>query len=60
MAKEAAATATNPKLKALQVTLEKLEKSYGKGSVMRLGDKSVETLEVIPSGSIGLDFRAEE
>ncbi len=55
MAKEAA-TATNPKLKALQVTLEKLEKSYGKGSVMRLGDKSIETLEVIPSGSIGLDL----
>ncbi len=54
MAKEAA-TATNPKLKALQVTLEKLEKSYGKGSVMRLGDKAVETLEVIPTGSIGLD-----
>ena len=53
MAKEA--VATNPKLKALQVTLEKLEKSYGKGSVMRLGDKAVETLEVIPTGSIGLD-----
>ncbi len=53
MAKEA--VSTNPKLKALQVTLEKLEKSYGKGSVMRLGDKAVETLEVIPTGSIGLD-----
>lgn len=53
MAKEA--VATNPKLKALQVTLEKLEKSYGKGSIMRLGDKVVETLEVIPTGSIGLD-----
>jgi recombination protein RecA len=53
MAKEA--VATNPKLKALQVTLEKLEKSYGKGSIMRLGDKAVETLEVIPTGSIGLD-----
>lgn len=53
MAKEA--VATNPKLKALQVTLEKLEKSYGKGSIMRLGDKAEETLEVIPTGSIGLD-----
>ncbi|MGE0636068.1 MAG: recombinase RecA [Bacteroidia bacterium] len=53
MAKEA--VATNPKLKALQVTLEKLEKSYGKGSIMRLGDKAVETLEIIPTGSIGLD-----
>ena len=53
MAKEA--VATNPKLKALQVTLEKLEKSYGKGSIMRLGDAAVETLEVIPTGSIGLD-----
>ena len=53
MAKEA--VASNPKLKALQVTLEKLEKSYGKGSIMRLGDKAVETLEIIPTGSIGLD-----
>ncbi|MCG3165225.1 MAG: Protein RecA [Bacteroidia bacterium] len=53
MAKEA--VASNPKLKALQVTLEKLEKSYGKGSIMRLGDKVEETLEVIPTGSIGLD-----
>jgi len=55
MAKEATATANSPKLKALQVTLEKLEKSYGKGSIMRMGDKAVEALDVIPSGSIGLD-----
>jgi len=54
MAKEATPV-TSPKLKALQATLEKLEKSYGKGSIMRLGDKVVETLEVIPTGSIGLD-----
>jgi len=43
------------KLKALELTLGKLEKSYGKGVVMKLGDKVVEDIEAIPSGSIGLD-----
>ena len=43
------------KLKALQVTMDKLEKAHGKGSVMRMGDNAVEDLEVIPTGSIGLD-----
>ena len=44
------------KLKVLELTLGKLEKSYGKGVVMKLGDKIVEDIEVIPTGSIGLDL----
>ncbi|MCF8460342.1 MAG: recombinase RecA [Flavobacteriales bacterium] len=43
------------KLKALQMTMDKLEKAHGKGSIMRMGDTAVEDVEVIPSGSIGLD-----
>jgi len=44
------------KLKALELTLGKLEKSYGKGVVMKLGDKVVEDIAAIPTGSIGLDL----
>jgi recombination protein RecA len=44
------------KLKALQLTLDKIEKSYGKGSIMRMGDKPVEDVPAISSGSIGLDI----
>ncbi|SHE74504.1 recombination protein RecA [Flavobacterium fontis] len=44
------------KLKALQLTLDKLDKTYGKGTVMKMGDKAVEEVEVIPSGSLGLDL----
>ncbi|HLR49442.1 MAG TPA: recombinase RecA [Candidatus Sphingobacterium stercoripullorum] len=44
------------KLKALQLTLDKLEKSYGKGAVMKLGDNVVEPLDSISTGSIGLDI----
>jgi recombination protein RecA len=44
------------KLKALQLTMEKLDKTYGKGTVMKLGDEPVEHLEVIPSGSLTLDL----
>lgn len=44
------------KLKALQLTLDKLEKSYGKGAVMKLGEGAVEKVEVIPSGSLTLDI----
>lgn len=43
------------KLKALKLTLEKMDKTYGKGAVMRMGDAPVEQLEVISTGSIGLD-----
>ncbi|MEN8800162.1 MAG: ATPase domain-containing protein, partial [Flavobacteriaceae bacterium] len=44
------------KLKALKLTLDKLDKTYGKGAVMRMGDHVIEDIEVIPSGSIGLDL----
>lgn len=44
------------KLKALQLTLDKLEKSYGKGTIMKLGDSPVEPLESISTGSLGLDI----
>ncbi|MEI7501410.1 MAG: recombinase RecA [Bacteroidota bacterium] len=43
------------KVKALQLTLDKLEKTYGKGTIMRLGDNAIEAVEVISTGSIGLD-----
>ena len=46
----------NAKLKALEITLGKLEKSYGKGIVMKLGDKVTENIDSIPTGSIGLDL----
>jgi recombination protein RecA len=44
------------KLKALKLTLDKLDKTYGKGAVMRLGDDVSEDIEAIPSGSLGLDI----
>ncbi len=44
------------KLKALQLTMEKLDKAYGKGTIMRLGDAPIEEMEVIPSGSLTLDL----
>jgi recombination protein RecA len=44
------------KLKALQLTLDKLEKSYGKGTVMKLGDNAVEAIESISTGSLSLDI----
>ena len=50
--------AVNPnaeKLKALQAAMSKIEKDFGKGSIMRMGDEHVENVDVIPTGSIGLD-----
>ncbi|PAW93189.1 recombinase RecA [Mucilaginibacter sp. MD40] len=44
------------KLKALQLTLDKLEKSYGKGTIMKLGESVVEQTETISTGSLGLDI----
>ncbi len=44
------------KLKALKLTLDKLDKTYGKGTVMKMGDSPVVEVEVIPSGSLGLDI----
>lgn len=43
------------KLKALKLTLEKIDKDFGKGSVMKLGDKQATDMEVISTGSLGLD-----
>ena len=43
------------KLKALRAAMDKIEKNFGKGSIMKLGDESFEDVDVIPSGSIGLD-----
>ncbi len=44
------------KLKALKLTLDKLDKAYGKGAVMKMGDTVVENVEVISSGSLGIDL----
>lgn len=44
------------KQKALQLTLDKLDKTYGKGTVMKMGDEAVVDIEAIPSGSLGLDI----
>ena len=44
------------KLKALQLTLDKLDKTYGKGAVMKLGDAVIEEIDAISSGSLGLDL----
>ncbi|WP_344848531.1 recombinase RecA [Pedobacter jeongneungensis] len=49
-------TANPDKLKALQLTLDKLEKSYGKGTIMKLGDSAVEPIDFISTGSISLDI----
>ena len=43
------------KMKALQAAMSKIEKDFGKGSIMRMGDEKVENVDVIPTGSIGLD-----
>ena len=43
------------KLKALQAATEKIEKSFGKGSIMKLGEENIEAVDVIPTGSIGLN-----
>ncbi|MCG2417625.1 recombinase RecA [Aequorivita sp. F47161] len=48
-------TEKDAKLKALKLTLDKLDKTYGKGTVMKMGDRAVEDVDVIPTGSLGLD-----
>lgn len=48
-------TEKDAKLKALKLTLDKLDKTYGKGTVMKMGDRPVVDVEVIPTGSLGLD-----
>ena len=49
-------TAASEKLKALQNAMSKIEKDYGRGAIMKLGDDNIENIEVIPSGIIGLDY----
>jgi recombination protein RecA len=44
------------KLQALKLTIDRIEKTYGKGTIMRLGDNAVEAIDVIPSGSLTLDL----
>lgn len=56
MANEEKINQNKEKLKALQLTMDKIEKSYGKGSIMKLGDRIVEDVPSISSGSIGLDI----
>ncbi len=55
MSKENGNGENKEKLKALQLTLDKIEKGYGKGTIMKLGDNAIEDIMIIPSGSIGLD-----
>ena len=58
MAKEKETTTVNPnseKLKALQAAMSKIEKDFGKGSIMKLGDEQIENVDVIPTGSLGLN-----
>jgi recombination protein RecA len=54
--KEKMSTEKEAKLKALQLTLDKLDKTYGKGTVMKMGDKAIEEVETISSGSLGVDL----
>lgn len=56
MSKENGSENKQEKLKALQLTLDKIEKGYGKGTIMKLGDNAIEDVQVIPSGSLGLDL----
>ena len=47
--------ANNEKLKALQAAMAKIEKDYGKGSIMKMGDENIEKVDVISTGSLGLN-----
>ncbi|MDY3295474.1 MAG: recombinase RecA [Bacteroidaceae bacterium] len=51
-----ASNESNDRLKALQMALAKIEKDFGKGSIMKLGDEKVDTVDVIPSGSLTLNI----
>jgi recombination protein RecA len=52
----ATATANNEKLKVLQAAIERIEKTYGKGTIMRMGDEAIEPMESIGTGSLSLDI----
>ena len=51
----AALTPQQEKMKALMAAMQKIEKDFGKGSIMKMGDEKIENVEVIPTGSIGLN-----
>ena len=53
--KAAASDSPADKLKALQAAMDRIEKNFGKGSIMKLGDENIQEIEVIPTGSLGLD-----
>jgi len=53
--KEQALSPQEQKMKALQAAMAKIEKDFGKGSIMRMGDEKIENVDVIPTGSIGLN-----
>ena len=55
MAKETESNPQNDKLKALQAAMSKIEKDFGKGAIMRMGDRQIEDIEVISTGSIALN-----
>ena len=55
MAEEKNPVQNNEKLKALQAAMDKIEKTYGRGSIMKMGDEKIENVPVIPTGSIGLN-----
>lgn len=56
MSKEEQINVNKEKLKALQLTMDKIEKSYGKGAIMKMGDKVAEEVPAISTGSLGLDI----
>ena len=56
MGREEKGTAREDKLKALDAALSQIEKQYGKGSVMKLGDTSHMQVETVPTGSLSLDI----
>ena len=51
----AAAETTDERSKALKLAIEKIEKDYGKGSIMKLGDKATVNVDAIPTGALALD-----
>ena len=44
------------KLKALKAAMEKIDKNFGKGAIMKLGDENIENVPIIPTGSLGLNY----
>ena len=54
--KDVKASVKDVRMEALQAAMGKIEKDYGRGAVMRLGDEAIDNIEVVPTGSIGLDY----